>query len=64
MDETTLETLVAELRQNASNDVEFVQRVALACIALVETKADPPWPIPNPLKGSEEAQSIDEGNGE
>ncbi len=41
MTTTTLESLVAELRQNAENDVEFAQRVAMPCIALVETKADP-----------------------
>jgi hypothetical protein len=33
MDEApSLDDLVAELRQNANNDVEFAQRVALACI--------------------------------
>jgi hypothetical protein len=36
----TLEDLVAELRSNANDDLEFAQRVALACVALVETKAD------------------------
>jgi hypothetical protein len=36
-----LEDLVAELRPNANNDVEFAQRVALACIAVVEMKTDP-----------------------
>lgn len=39
--DATLEALVDELRQNAANDVEFAQRVAPACIALVETKAEP-----------------------
>jgi len=42
MDEApSLDDLVAELRENANNDVEFAQRVALACIARVESKADP-----------------------
>jgi hypothetical protein len=36
-----LEDLVAQLRENTSNDVEFAQRVALACIALIETKTEP-----------------------
>jgi hypothetical protein len=39
-DLATLETLVAELRANADTDIEFAQRVAMACCALVETKVD------------------------
>jgi uncharacterized protein (DUF2132 family) len=41
LDSATLEKLVAELRQNAANDVELAQRVALACITLIGTKAEP-----------------------
>ncbi len=37
----SLEEPIAELRQNSANDVEFAHRVAMACIVLFETKADP-----------------------
>ena len=39
-DGPTLEALAAELRANADSDVEFAQRVALACCALIESKVD------------------------
>lgn len=32
----TLSDLVAELRKNSSNDIDFAQRVALACCTLVK----------------------------
>lgn len=37
----SLESLVAELRSNAGDDVELAQRVALVCCTLVEEKAHP-----------------------
>ena len=40
-DRPTLEALVAELRANADTDIEFAQRVAMACCALIESKVDP-----------------------
>ena len=36
----TLEDLVAELRTNADTNVQFAQRVAMACCTLIETKVD------------------------
>jgi len=39
--DVTILSLVAELRSNADDDLVFAQRVALACIVLEETKADP-----------------------
>ncbi len=45
IEQVTLEDLVAELRKNSANDIEFAQRVAAACCHLVERKADPPAAI-------------------
>ena len=36
----TLEDLIAELRTNADTDVQFAQRVAMACCTLIENKVD------------------------
>ena len=37
----TLEELVVELRSHSLDDVEFAQRVAIACCLLIERNLDP-----------------------
>lgn len=38
--DATLEDLVDHLRANADTDVQFAQRVALACCMLIDNKVD------------------------